>query len=179
MKIHAEPSLQRHVPRALGRASAARLRHRDHAAVFEEVAFVEFGGPAAERSSRLEQMRALTYNDLAADRNVVAAVQAMEAILRHHAEGRPGRRGHGEFAEAGIVAVAAGAGRGGVLVFRARLRMVDICRPFWYPGLIGSTFTAMKPPSRRMCMWTATRNRRSFGCSLFGWPEILVFRPRS
>ena len=57
---------------------------------FEEVAFVEFGGPPADRPNRLEQMRALTYNDLAADRNVVAAVQALEAILRHHAAGRPG-----------------------------------------------------------------------------------------
>jgi predicted dehydrogenase len=57
---------------------------------FEEVAFVEFGGPPAERPTRLEQMRALTYNDLAADRNVVAAVQALEVILRHYADGRPG-----------------------------------------------------------------------------------------
>ncbi len=57
---------------------------------FEEVAFVEFGGPPADRPGRLEQMRALAYNDLAADRNVVAAVQALEAILRHHAAGRPG-----------------------------------------------------------------------------------------
>ena len=57
---------------------------------FEEVAYVEFGGPPADRTARLEQMRALMYNDLAADRNVVAAVQALEAMLRHHAEGRPG-----------------------------------------------------------------------------------------
>jgi predicted dehydrogenase len=57
---------------------------------FEEVAFVEFGGPSAERESRLEQMRALAYNDLSADRNVVAAVQALEAILERHARGQPG-----------------------------------------------------------------------------------------
>jgi predicted dehydrogenase len=57
---------------------------------FEEVAYVEFGGPPAGRTRRLEEMRALTYNDLAADRNVVAAVQGLEAILRHHTEGRPG-----------------------------------------------------------------------------------------
>jgi D-galacturonate reductase len=56
----------------------------------EEVAYVEFGGPPAGRLSRLEQMRALTYNDLVADRHVVAVVQAVEAILRHHADGRPG-----------------------------------------------------------------------------------------
>jgi D-galacturonate reductase len=57
---------------------------------FEEVAFVEFGGSPAERPNRLELMRALAYNDLGADRNVVAAVQALEAILRHHGAGRPG-----------------------------------------------------------------------------------------
>lgn len=57
---------------------------------FEEVAFVEFGGNSNGRDSRLEQMQNLAYNDLSADRNVVAAVQAIEAILRHHAEGCPG-----------------------------------------------------------------------------------------
>ena len=57
---------------------------------FEEVAFVEFGGPASERPERLSQMRALTYNDLAADRNCVGIVQALEAILAEHAVGRPG-----------------------------------------------------------------------------------------
>jgi predicted dehydrogenase len=57
---------------------------------FEEVAFVEFGGPPAERPARLEQMRALTYNDLSADRNTVAVVQAMEAILERHSGGQPG-----------------------------------------------------------------------------------------
>ena len=57
---------------------------------FEEVAFVEFGGTASERPGRLAVMRALTYNDLTADRNCVAIVQAMEAILAEHASGRPG-----------------------------------------------------------------------------------------
>ena len=57
---------------------------------FEEVAFVEFGGPPDGRDERLRRMRDLRYNDLSADRSVVAAVQAMEAILRRHAEGRPG-----------------------------------------------------------------------------------------
>ena len=55
----------------------------------EEVAYVEFGGAAEQRRGRLEEMRALKYNDLAADRQVVAAVQAMEAILEHAAKGRP------------------------------------------------------------------------------------------
>jgi hypothetical protein len=35
-------------------------------------------------------MRALAYNDLTADRNVVAAVQGMEAILTRHAADDPG-----------------------------------------------------------------------------------------
>jgi D-galacturonate reductase len=57
---------------------------------FREVAFVEHGGPAGDRPSRLKQMRALTYNDLSADRNCVAIVQALEAILAKAAAGTPG-----------------------------------------------------------------------------------------
>jgi predicted dehydrogenase len=57
---------------------------------FREVAYVEFGGPADGRTDRLQEMRRLTYNDLTADRNVVAAVQAVEAILRAQAAGKPG-----------------------------------------------------------------------------------------
>lgn len=54
-----------------------------------EVAYVEFGGEQAQRSQRLQEMRALHYNDLAADRQVVAAVQALEAILHEAAQQRP------------------------------------------------------------------------------------------
>jgi D-galacturonate reductase len=54
-----------------------------------EVAMVEFGGAAADRDTRLSAARALHYNDVAADRQVVAAVQAMEAILARHAAGQP------------------------------------------------------------------------------------------
>jgi predicted dehydrogenase len=57
---------------------------------FREAAFVEFGGPPEARCDRLKQMRALSYNDLAADRNCVAIVQAMEAILARAAAGVPG-----------------------------------------------------------------------------------------
>lgn len=57
---------------------------------FEEVATVEFGGPVNERPARLKAMRSLAYNDLSADRNCVAIVQAMEAILQHHSAGDPG-----------------------------------------------------------------------------------------
>jgi predicted dehydrogenase len=57
---------------------------------FEEVAYVEFGGPASEREERLLQMRVLAYDDLPADRPTVATVQALEAILQRHAAGQPG-----------------------------------------------------------------------------------------
>ena len=57
---------------------------------FREVAFVEFGGPPEARPERLTAMRGLTYNDLAADRNCVAIVQATEAILAKAVEGKPG-----------------------------------------------------------------------------------------
>ncbi len=57
---------------------------------FEEVAFVEHGGPPTERARRLAEARALAYNDVSADRNTVAAVQALEAILAKHAQGDPG-----------------------------------------------------------------------------------------
>jgi predicted dehydrogenase len=56
---------------------------------FREVAYVEFGGPAAARTARHDEVRRLAYNDLSADRQVVAAVQALEAILQHHAAGEP------------------------------------------------------------------------------------------
>jgi predicted dehydrogenase len=54
-----------------------------------EIATVEFGGPATERAARLAAARQLTYNDISSDRQVVAAVQAMEAILARHAAGTP------------------------------------------------------------------------------------------
>jgi len=54
-----------------------------------EVAFVEHGGPKSEQETRLRKMRSLNYNDLAADRQTVAAVQALEAILAEAAAGRP------------------------------------------------------------------------------------------
>ncbi|MEX2173944.1 MAG: Gfo/Idh/MocA family oxidoreductase [Pirellulaceae bacterium] len=54
-----------------------------------EVASVEFGGPAVDRPARLESARQLAYNDVASDRQVVAAVQALEAILARHVAGVP------------------------------------------------------------------------------------------
>lgn len=57
---------------------------------FQEVAFVEYGGPAELRAERIEQMRRLAYNDITADRNCVAIVQALEAILARAAGGVSG-----------------------------------------------------------------------------------------
>jgi D-galacturonate reductase len=57
---------------------------------FEEAAYVEHGGPPGLRADRLAEMRALAYNDVSADRNTVAVVQALEAILTEHARGVPG-----------------------------------------------------------------------------------------
>ncbi|HJT36414.1 MAG TPA: Gfo/Idh/MocA family oxidoreductase [Pirellulales bacterium] len=54
-----------------------------------EVAQVEFGGPPGDRDQRLQQARRLAYNDLSADRQTVAAVQAMEALLARHVGGQP------------------------------------------------------------------------------------------
>lgn len=54
-----------------------------------ELAHVEFGGPPEERAARLSAARSLAYNDLSADRQVVAAVQALEAILERAARGEP------------------------------------------------------------------------------------------
>ncbi|MCA9037025.1 MAG: gfo/Idh/MocA family oxidoreductase, partial [Planctomycetaceae bacterium] len=50
---------------------------------------VEYAGPASQREDRLQQMRSLHYSDLSADRQVVAAVQAMEMILEEQAKGNP------------------------------------------------------------------------------------------
>ena len=54
-----------------------------------ELAYVKFAGTAADESKRLAEVQALAYNDLAADRQSVAAVQALEAILERHAAGEP------------------------------------------------------------------------------------------
>ena len=54
-----------------------------------EVGFVELGGSKASRADRVAQMRTYHYNDVSADRQVVASVQAMEAILAEHVAGNP------------------------------------------------------------------------------------------
>lgn len=53
-----------------------------------EAAYVEFGGPAENRPARLAEMQQLAYDDLSADRQTVAAVQALEAILSRQHQGR-------------------------------------------------------------------------------------------
>lgn len=55
---------------------------------FHEVAFVEFGHDGS-RQERLQAMNALAYNDIRADRNTVAVVQSLEALLNAQAAGHP------------------------------------------------------------------------------------------
>ncbi len=54
-----------------------------------EVGYVEFGGSSDDRGSRLDEMQALKYNSVSADRQCVATVHAMEEILARHAAGTP------------------------------------------------------------------------------------------
>jgi predicted dehydrogenase len=70
---------------------------------FEEVAYVEFAGPAEQRPERLQRMRSLSYNDVSADRNTVAVVQALEAILQRQVQGQPGCLVEVNAAQGGLV----------------------------------------------------------------------------
>lgn len=54
-----------------------------------EISYVEFAGDKAQRAARQQEMRSLNYNDLNSDRQTVAAVQALEAILAKAAAGHP------------------------------------------------------------------------------------------
>jgi D-galacturonate reductase len=81
----------------------------------EEVAYVEFGGPPEQRTDRLREIQSQTYADLSADRPVVAVVQAMEAILSEHAQGRPGAMVRVNGPEGGLVLYRPGCAHGKVL----------------------------------------------------------------
>ncbi len=80
-----------------------------------EVGYVEFGGSAGQRDQRLKSMRDLHYNDVSADRQVVAAVQAMEEILARHAAGQPNCIVNVNDSRGGLVLYAPGAGHPHVL----------------------------------------------------------------
>jgi predicted dehydrogenase len=75
---------------------------------FEEVAYVEFGGPPALRDDRLGQMRARAYNDVSTDRNTVAVVQAMEAVLARAGRGQPDCVVEANAPDGGLVLLAPG-----------------------------------------------------------------------
>jgi D-galacturonate reductase len=87
-----------------------------------EVAQVEFGGPPAERRQRLEAAWQLTYNDIAADRQTVAAVQAMEAILAQHVAGKPNCVVEVDHRLGGLVLLEPGAAEPDIL-YRGRVRI--------------------------------------------------------
>ena len=80
-----------------------------------ELAEVEFGGPAGERATRLARARSLTYNDLSADRQTVATVQAMEAILAKHVAGTPNCVVHVNDQRGGLVLYAPGDAKANIL----------------------------------------------------------------
>ena len=80
-----------------------------------EVAYAEFGGAAADRNDRLAKLRTLHYNDVSADRQVVAAVQAMEAILAKHVAGSPNCVVNVNDARGGLVLYAPGSSQPEVL----------------------------------------------------------------
>lgn len=68
-----------------------------------EAAYLEFAKDAGSRESRLQELRGLAYNDIAADRQVVAAVQALEVILAEAAAGRPNAVVHVNGPHGGLV----------------------------------------------------------------------------
>jgi predicted dehydrogenase len=80
-----------------------------------EVGRVEYGGPSEERPLRLLDARGLAYNDVSADRQTVAAVQAMEAILARHAAGTPNCVVAVDHAKGGLVLLTPGSSEAEVL----------------------------------------------------------------
>jgi hypothetical protein len=76
---------------------------------------VEYGGPSEERPLRLLDARGLAYNDVSADRQTVAAVQAMEAILARHAAGTPNCVVAVDHAKGGLVLLTPGSSEAEVL----------------------------------------------------------------
>ena len=80
-----------------------------------EVGYVEFGGSPEERGSRLDEMQALKYNSVGADRQCVATVHAMEEILARHAAGTPNCVVHVNDERGGLVLYAPGASEPEVL----------------------------------------------------------------
>ncbi len=54
-----------------------------------ELAYVKHGGSAETELDRLSEIQRFSYNDLSADRQVVAAVHALEVILERAASGAP------------------------------------------------------------------------------------------
>lgn len=73
-----------------------------------EVGYVTFC-KELQTKKHLAEMRALDYNDINADRQTVAAVQAMEAILERHAAGQPDCVVYTDHPAGGLVLFAPGA----------------------------------------------------------------------
>lgn len=86
---------------------------------FREVGFVEHGRDG-DRDSRLARIRGLEYNDLTADRRVVATVQALEALLCCQADGHSG------------AVVRVNDPSGGLALYKPGIREPDVL----YPGRV-------------------------------------------
>ena len=81
-----------------------------------EVATVEFGGPSTECGERLSKSpETLGYNDLSADRQTIAAVQAMEPSSASHAAGKPDAVVQVNHPAGGLVLFTPGSSEGEVL----------------------------------------------------------------
>ena len=80
-----------------------------------EVAFVKNAADPADQALRLKEIQALNYNDISADRQTVATVQAMEAILEEHAGGNPNCIVNVNDPQGGLVMYSPGASAGKVL----------------------------------------------------------------
>ena len=92
-EVDAEYALQRRVPGAVGRPDATRVRRRGPAAVRRGSRVCRIRrrcrSPARPRWKKCVRFAITIWRPIA---QVVAAVQAMEAILSHAADGSPGRR---------------------------------------------------------------------------------------
>ena len=80
-----------------------------------EVAFVKNSTDPDDHALRLKEIQALNYNDISADRQTVATVQAMEAILEEHAAGNPNCIVNVNDPQGGLVMYSPGVSKGKVL----------------------------------------------------------------
>jgi D-galacturonate reductase len=69
---------------------------------FEQCTFVEFGGPDMEKRKRWNHIHEQHYNDIAADENSVAVIEALERILEQYNSVFPQNTARFEYGDYGI-----------------------------------------------------------------------------